>query len=387
MRIAIMLSRAAVGAHGPIDFGRWRQGRALTGTELATIHVARGLSERGHVVDLYCADATQDALKYGLGLAHDFGGVRVFDFERAPLGEHDVSIAVSDPRLLADRTGFRVNWSHAAVFYGDVNDADAHVFVSPTHRRHVLAGTPGLLADRTVWIPNALDMTHFDGEAVRRRPYSMAWLSSPDRGLHRLLELWPEIRARVPAATLRVFYRFDPWIEEHRGLDSLHGERARYIEGVIQALGRNGENGITIMGPVSHVDFVRELQATWVVPYTYDPPGPLAEAFCIAMLDACAAGCTPICSDQDALGDNFAGVAEIIPGRPGDSRARWLEAIIVAATHENRIVRHVRKTWARNFDRHRVAVLWDRFLRGQMIQAPLDVSMMPTTIKEFAPCT
>jgi glycosyltransferase involved in cell wall biosynthesis len=255
----------------------------------------------------------------------------------------------------------------------------------------VLGGAPALPAERAVWIPNAYDAMVYNTEAVRRRPYSMAWLSSPDRGLHRLLEMWPAIRARVPAATLRIFYRFDPWVSAHRQRDNLHGERARYIDAALAAFGRNGENGITVMGPVTHVDFVRELLGTWVVPYTYDPPGPMAEAFCIALLDACAAGCTPLCSDQDALGANFGDVAEVIPGRPGDSQGQWIDAIVIAATHENQGRRRARQRWARQFDRYRVAALWDSFLCANVHDgdraAKLDTSMMPATMKEFAPCT
>ena len=369
MHIAFMLSRFAVGEHGPIDFGKWREGRALTGTELATVHVVRGLAERGHTVHLYCVDAVQE------GAAWE--GVQVIRQQVPTAHSYDACVAISDPRLLHGLSGFRVNWSHAATFFGDPADVDAHVFVSPTQRNHVVRETPLLAQAHVGFIPNPIDVAHF--VPAVKRPNSMAWASSPDRGLHHMLLMWSRIRALVPDAHLRIFYRTTQFLEQHNTANGVVGDRARYITSALQVLGSDGRNGIQVMGPVTHTQFTAALCETRVLPYTFDPPGPMTEAFCIALLDACAAGCVPICSDLDALGDNFAGIAQIVPGLPGKNVVSWIAAI-VAALQDDNTRRAERVQWARQFDYPRIAAVWERFLLLR------STTVLPYSMKKFT-CT
>jgi hypothetical protein len=84
-------------------------------------------------------------------------------------------------------------------------DAFDHVLVlSKWHRQHV-AGMYPFLADKLRQVRNGIQLSYFTEEADREQ--RVVFTSSPDRGLDKLLELWPQVRARVPEATLAHCYR------------------------------------------------------------------------------------------------------------------------------------------------------------------------------------
>jgi glycosyltransferase involved in cell wall biosynthesis len=363
MRIGIYLSKRATGDHGEIDFARLADGRALNGTEAAALNLARGLAERGHEVHVFCPAATQNSV------AAELGGARVWWTQEPIIRGLDVHVAVSDPGILgripSDDHGFRVAWHHLIDFPDPYDPVvvDGWVFVSPMH---LAAVTEHAELIRATWLPNATDFVATDAP---RRPHTLAWISSPDRGLHRLLELWPRIRARVPTASLRIYYRLDPWLDMWAGRegDSPFIERANYIKQALDILGRNGENGVTVMGAVSRRQFMVELSQTACVPYTYEPIDPMSELFCIAGVDACAAGAVLIVSDADVLADHFLGVAEIIPGRPGDSPASWTTAICQALTDAEWVEprRAEGRAFAAGLGHSHVAAAWERYLASR----------------------
>lgn len=372
MRIGIYLGQRATGDHGEIDFGKVYDGRALNGSEASAINLARGLAERGHEVHLFCAAATQNMA------SKDLAGVRVWWTVEPIVKGLDVHIAVSEPGLLAKVDGgLRVAWHHLIDFPDgfDASYVDVYVCVSPAHLRELCERFTVVALGRSTWLPNSINLELFDTK-LPRRPHTMAWISSPDRGLHRLLELWPRIRARVPTATLRIYYRIDPWLDMWAGRagDSPFIDRANYIKQCLAVLGRDGETGITVMGAVSWRQFAAELSQTAAVPYTFDPIDPWSELFCIALVDACAAGAAPITSDLDVLGANFEGIAEIIPGRPGEHRQQWEDAIVRALTDDVWAsgLRGRTRPLAQGLSRQRVAEAWEAALlaRGARLAVP-----------------
>lgn len=369
MRVGIYLGERATGDHGPIDFDRVYDGRALNGTEAAAVNLARGLAERGHEVHLHSTAALDDRAK-----VRALGGLRVWKADRPRVAHLDTHIAVSEPLLLAHTRGFRVAWHHLIDFPDgyDGQHVDRFVFVSPGHQRQMASY---INPDMGTWLPNSTNVEMFAD--APKRPHTMAWISSPDRGLHRLLELWPRIRAAVPTASLRIYYRIDPWLDLWfgRGDDRPMVQRANYIASALRTLGRDGENGVTVVGPVSWRQFAAELSQTAVVPYTYDPIEPWSELFCIAVADACAAGALPIISDFDVLAEHFGHVAQVIPGRPGDNKDAWTSAIIDALTEKpfTADVRAGLRTFAKGLSRERVALAWETFLQRDAVATPVSV--------------
>ena len=373
MNVSILVGRGASGDHGPIDFWLLYENRALNGSESTAINMARALSSRGHAVTIIAPDALTE------GVTPERLIVRKTGWGASP----NVCVVVSDPGALstAPSTAFRVNLHQL----GDMVDGaahnayvDAHVFVSPGQLQHVLATTPGLDATKVLWIPNSINPEFFAPQPLEARARRMAWISSPDRGLHRLLEMWPDIRSRVSDVELAIYYRIDPFLQQWKDRSGPFGDRARYILSAFEAFGRNGENGITVHGPTGNRQLATDLCRTRVLPYTFDPLS-FTETFCVAIVDAAAAGCVPLCSDLDVLAENFGEMATVIPGRPGDSRDAWVNAICTALA-DDAWAREAQKraaTHVPTFNRDAVGMYWERFFSNNIGTKTLHRNGMP----------
>lgn len=146
----------------------------------------------------------------------------------------------------------------------------------------------------------------------------VVYCSSPDRGLHRVLEAWPAIKCAVPHATLHVFYRLEEWL---RSFDQTpyyppierNRARALYIEEALKRLS-GPEWGITIRDSVSHDEVLREMAQAEVLAHPCETLS-WSEGFSCTVLDACSAGACPIVSDCDALGEVY---ADLEPFKVGD---------------------------------------------------------------------
>jgi glycosyltransferase involved in cell wall biosynthesis len=378
MRIAFLLGRVSTADHGDVDPEQvfTENHRALTGSESSLFYTARALAERGHEVTIYCRSQFEAAMVDGIMYRHPEAGVDT---------NHDAYVALSEPDMLRGApAGRRICWQQQNNFdYAEEGydaDVDLYVALSPAHREHLIARTK-TPADKWAWLPNSIDTTPFNiAVPAARRPHSVAWTSSADRGLHHLLHLWPEVRAQVPDATLRIYYRFDAWLKKAQAQKRANrvSARAAYINECLRRLGRNGENGVIVVDAVPRPRMIRELLQTEVFAYPCDPAA-FTEGFGVAVLDACAAGCYPIISDADALGDVYKYVADIIPGRPADRRGRWVAEIVRALTdrtwwYSNRV--STARTFAGRFDFKHVAELWERLLTGAR-------HTLPATVREF----
>jgi glycosyltransferase involved in cell wall biosynthesis len=365
MKLAFICGRYSTGLHGQIDAEGLFDARALTGSESGFFNAAWGLAELGHDVTVYC-DVVKELERCGR-----IAGARVLHVDRDIPGDYDAYVSLNEPdqfrRVVTD--GFRVVQQQLNDFpycqSGFDSFVDAYAFLSPVHRQHVLSVTPEIAHGKATWIPNSINLSFFGGEHVRA-PHSTAWCSSPDRGLQHLLEIFPSIRKRVPDATLAIYYRFDPWYEQFRHESGKIGARARYIGECLSRLGRNGENGVTLVGPVANKKIARALGQTAVLPYTCDCVT-FTEGFSVAILDACAAGCVPVISNADAIGDIYKDVAHVIPGKPADNRDAWVDAVCRAMTDKtwSDQIRQRASKFAQGFDRKHVAAMWEQLLQGR----------------------
>lgn len=122
-------------------------------------------------------------------------------------------------------------------------------------------------------IGNAIDRTTFKSETYKR-PNSFIYSSAPERGLYRLLEMWPQIKAELPTATLDVF-----------------------TPGYAAPLVNKWPDGVTFRGTATQ-DELHEWQAKseyWLHPTNYK------ETYCITALEAQMTGAIPITTDLAAL--------------------------------------------------------------------------------------
>jgi glycosyltransferase involved in cell wall biosynthesis len=365
MVIAFILGRWTTSMHGKLSPEDLYVRRALTGSESSFFNMARALSERGHQVTVYCDTSEErDACKA-------LSGAKFVSIDRE-IEAADAYVSLSEPdRLMTvPKGGLRVCWSQLGDFGGNQKaDFDSHVDLyvglSPAHVEYAtrVTGdgprktTPG----KWRWIPNSINEEFSQGSAVSREPHRLAWCSSPDRGLHHLIGMFPDIREQVPGALLDIYYRFDPWYEQVSKLQSAVGDRAKYINECLNRLGRDGENGVKVWGATPNVEMARRLRASGVLPYTADCLR-FTETFSVSVMDACAAGCLPIISNCDALPNIYGGVATQIDGKPSERRGAWISAIVKAMTEDRGEEREKCRVFARHFTRERVVPFWERLL-------------------------
>ena len=210
------------------------------------------------------------------------------------------------------------------------------LFAFPSeHHMNFMVQDAGLDPSRCTVFSNSINLEFYDGEEVRD-PHQMVYCSSPDRGLHWLLGIFPQVRKAVPDAKLNIYYKVIPWYERIKNIwdpndSTIHplANRARYIKECLDRLGVNGENGVTLVGPTPNKVMARELMKAGVFTYPCDTVR-YTEGYSVSILDACAAGCVPVISDRDAIGSVYKGVAHILPGPV--VQKTWVDVIVTAMT-------------------------------------------------------
>jgi glycosyltransferase involved in cell wall biosynthesis len=334
--------------------------RALTGSESGIFNIAKGLSELGHEVHVYCK--THRAREKCTNLA----GASIFPQEYPMSDDYDGYVAWNDSdHLPAASKGIRICSQQLNDFslsvYPPDRRADIFAFPSENHMEYMIKRCR-LKPKKCVVVPNSTNIEFFDPNA-EKVPGSVVYTSSPDRGLHHLLDIFPLVRAQVPHANLKIFYRFWPWYKVAKENPDLIGQRARYIAKRLKELGTNGENGITLVGPVDNRTLGRELSRSMVLAYPCAPVR-YTEGFSIAILDACAAACMPVISGVDALPSIYSGTAEIIYGRVGERLEWWAKRIAHYLTdRESRVKASTEAAFfAQKFSRQNVSKMWEKLI-------------------------
>jgi glycosyltransferase involved in cell wall biosynthesis len=257
------------------------------GSELAVLEVARRLAARGHDVQVFTncgAPGLHDGVAYRELLAV------------TEAKEVDVLVAwrvAAGLQALPARA--KVLWAHDLHIHGLTPalalEADRVLGVSAWHARH-LAKRYGLAADHVGHVPNGIDVDRFRARKTRN-PHRAIYASSPDRGLARLLDLWPRIRDAVPDAELAVYYGFEGWKRDNLARkDAQHSYLVANLEERLASL-----PGVTFHGRVSPAKLSEAMLAAGV--WTY--PTWFEEASCMVAMEAQAAGLRLVTSRLAAL--------------------------------------------------------------------------------------
>ena len=126
---------------------------------------------------------------------------------------------------------------------------------------------------------------------MKKKPYSVGYFSAYYRGLECLLAMWPQIRQKVPQATLDVYYGWESWV-------AMQGEDDFYTR-MEKKFAELADQGVTVHGRVSHVELAKAMKQTQVWAY----PTEFAEIHCITALKAQEAGCYPVVTNVAALNE------------------------------------------------------------------------------------
>jgi len=157
-------------------------------------------------------------------------------------------------------------------------------------------------------LPLGCDPEHYP--PTEKVPGRVVYCSSPDRGLHWLLQEWQAIKKAAPHANLKIFYRLQPWIDGFKNvayfppIERLRA-RANYIEDALKRLS-DPKWAIEVCDSVSRDQIEREMSMAEVLAYPCDTTA-WSEGFSCTTLEGCAARACPVIMDCDALGDIYRG--------------------------------------------------------------------------------
>lgn len=344
MKVGFLYGPFGLGGENGFPFSDlWTNQRGLTGSELSFFRIAKEMSNRGHDVTLYT---------FSSGPVSDpWDGMRVKNLHsfRSEADLFDVVYSWNEPELFRDvRTSalrmvnLQINsFTHCRPGFDQFVD----VWTSPSggHRSRIIGETHPVghgdpyVPDPNRWavVTNGCDVEKYAGLSaeVSRVPGRVVWASSPDRGLHWLLRMWPKIRREVPHANLRIFYKIDAWlscflnrpdpvnpdIREQRS-------RAHYVH---EALRRLDGHGIELMKSVSRDRIEREMVEAEVLAYPCDTVN-WTEGFSVTIMEACAAGVVPVTTDVDALGGIYGGSIPMVKSPVGDRLDEFSDHVIRA---------------------------------------------------------
>lgn len=301
--------------------------RGLGGSETAAVRLAEHLSCLGYVVTVY-GEVEQCAFRDVI-----FRHYSVFD----PMDKRLATIASRLPevfdRPLASRV--RLLWLHdtdcGERLTGTRAQAIDHVLVlSKWHQRHVGGMYPFVRqAKKLKRIRNGIEHAYFRGEPLPRAK-RVLYTSSPDRGLDVLLELWPQVRKRVPDAQLAFLYApvYDAAADQLEQLGEFR-ERIRSLA---------DQPGVEDLGALSQpalACLMRE-SLVWAHPsYCTPAAGAFHETSCIGAMEAQAAGCLTVASGWGALVETAAS-GRLIGGKPLSKRWRsaFVDELVDGLTNE-----------------------------------------------------
>jgi glycosyltransferase involved in cell wall biosynthesis len=323
--------RGEIAIHTGQGWMRWApqdiDAKGLGGSETAAVRLADALAELGWVVTVY-GDVEQGC--------HDqvvYRHVECFD----PLTPRDVLISSRQPHLFDRPVNARVKllWCHDATL-GDqltperYRHIDKLLVLSDWQAREFtrLYGN-----DKIVQIRNGIDHSTFylNGDTPPARERRALYTSSPDRGLDILLELWPQIRERVPDAVLE--YAYAPVYFHIAETDPVVGAHAAKIAKL------SAQPGVNSLGSLSQPDLARLLQSSlvWAHP-SYNTPHdqPFYETSCIGAMEAQAAGCAVVASNWGALSETVK-VGALIDAEPQSEAWRrcFVEAVVRGLTNKD----------------------------------------------------
>lgn len=304
----------------------------IGGSETAVIHMANELSKLGYRVEVF-NDCGDKAGTYGDVVYHRFTDFPQF----VDVNYMDVFVASRDVDVfrLPIRAGKKLCWVHDIWLSGNkllpqqAEKVDTFLCLSPWHKEF-FAQHHGIDPDRIKITRNGIDLSRFENKFTHNRDhFRFIYSSSPDRGLDVLLGMWPKIRAKWPAANLRVFYGFDNWNKAiaARGDPGAAAFRDSIMEGLKQP-------GITVYGRVDQQRLADEMMEAGIWAY----PAYFWETFCITALEAIAAGLVPITSDVAALKTTVGDHGFVVPTnasywqsheavRSEDFQKRFLEVV------------------------------------------------------------
>lgn len=355
----------------------------LGGTETSVIKLAYAMAGKGWRVAIFGQPGEwEDLTSYSKDCEWKDSDGRV-EWYRAgqwhPDEHFTVFVGLRSPEIFDSpiSADVKILWLHDVSMgpdarHGDYGDrfsaVDMIVYVSEFQRDHIIRayepqGGPWTAKNQV--IHNGFDYQLFNNltlDDTARDPKRVMYASSPDRGLPRLLDLWPQIEERVPGASLNIYYGWDS-IDAiiERGLAT--APQLAYFKAKTQAkFDQLKEDGFNVFwyGRISETRLARHMRKTGVIAY----PANFMETFGIVFAQAMAAGVIPVVPNLGNLPrllDVSTGI--VVRGAPDSMEygPRFVNAV-VRATEAPSLVRESTSDSVRHYDWSTIAAQWDEIL-------------------------
>lgn len=272
--------------------------QALGGSETAVVEMARSLAKLGHDVIVFTRGPT--------GVYQD---VYYADFEKAsnylltmPI---DALVCARDvmPLVRPHRASLTIAWLHdmPGMKYPDAT----YYFCVSRWQASYGVQVGAFPAEKARVTPNGVRLAHFAQTAELREltPQSvvkLVWTSNPERGLWHAGTVLQRVREHYPHAELHVY-----------GRNAVYGWSGEYEHNFYPDV----MQGVVLHDPLTKDQLAAELPQydLWLYP-TWWP-----ETYCIAALEAQAAGVPVLTSNFAALQETVASPLARVDGRAGDA--------------------------------------------------------------------
>jgi len=335
----------------------WGDPRGLTGSELSFFRIAQECRARGNEVHVYT---------FGRGpMPSSWEGLSLHPYSRfgpdvSSPSAFEAVCSWNEAEVLRVVPGgqdgpvrmcnLQINdFVHCRPGFGDIVDvwtspSSSHrqmVLSKPAHPVHLRPGDPpyAYVPDPGRWevLTNGCDPTNYDdlrAAGVEKVPGRVIWGSSPDRGLHWLLQEWPKIRRAAPHAHLKIFYKVMKWADNivaHPYGDPTILEQIRRAYYIKEALRRLAPHGVELVDSVSRRQIDREMAEAEVLAYSCDPVS-WTEGFSVTLMEGCAARSCPVSTAVDALPEIYGGHIPLVPVPVKDHMSEFSDYVVRGLT-------------------------------------------------------
>lgn len=310
------------------------------------------------------------------GVGGVFEGVEYIDHNRYQHNSCDVLIASRRPdacdRIHNLTRKASLCWVHdihcgSLLTHDRAIAVDKFLCLTNWHKDFFLQAHDTVHPDQVIVTRNGIDLSLFEGD-VPRNPHHAVYSSSPDRGLEVLLRVWPRIRARVPDATLDVFYGFQTW-EGLAGHDAGQAQLIRHLKNMLNA---SAAIGVTHHGRVDH----KTLAKSYMKAGVWGSPTWFTETSCRSAMEAQAAGLRIVTSPIAALNETVGSRGTMIQGDwlTEQYQNDFVEAVVNEMMKPGDSDRKALQEYARNnFGLDSLAKEWDGMLRNVLEEVRVNV--------------